>query len=131
MTRRIIKPPSVGRIFRPSGSSSQAFRRGPRVLLLLHDDCARCQAWARQELHRAEDAIAGWGGGVVWLGSEFRANHPGAAWVAVVDEWEEVFHVTHIDSHHRFPDPADLVEWVRFVAIQCPECEGPEGSWRH
>jgi hypothetical protein len=24
----------------------------------------------------------------------------------------------------------EVLERVKFVAMQCPECEGPEGEWR-
>ena len=29
---------------------------------------------------------------------------------------------------HQLPGPVELAEWVKFLAIQCPECEGPEGD---
>ena len=48
--------------------------------------------------------------------------------VMVADEWGEVFHATA--GHHRFLAPSALAEWLRFVAMQCPECEQPEGPWR-
>ena len=130
MARQEIEPPSAGDIFRPLGKDTGRIIRGPRILLLLHDDCARCDAWVRDELDDVEDHVHRWDARVVRLGSDFSANAPGAAWIAVTDEWDEVYHVTHIGSDHTFPDPADLVEWARFVSIQCPECEGPEGPWR-
>ena len=99
-------------------------------MLLLHDDCAHCRTWVQRDLHTIEQAVARWGGRVERLETDFRANDAGDAFAAVVDEWEEVFHVVRIGAHHAFPDPVDLLEWVRFVAIQCPECEGPEGPWR-
>ncbi len=44
---------------------------------------------------------------------------PGAV---VADRWGEIHHVTTIDP--TAPDLDDLVEWVRFVRMQCPECQG-------
>lgn len=48
--------------------------------------------------------------------------------VMVADEWGEIFHATA--GHHRFLAPPALAEWLRFIAMQCPECEQPEGPWR-
>ena len=48
--------------------------------------------------------------------------------VMIADEWGDVFHATA--GHHRFLPPSALAEWLRFVAMQCPECEQPEGPWR-
>ncbi len=97
---------------------------------MLHEDCARCLTWARQELGEVRDEIARWGGRIVRLDGDDRADDPEAAWLAVVDEWGEVFEVVRFGADHGFPAPSGVVEWTRFVAIQCPECEGPEGPWR-
>lgn len=48
--------------------------------------------------------------------------------VMVTDEWGDVFHATA--GHHRFLSASALKEWLRFIAMQCPECEQPEGAWR-
>lgn len=130
MTRPRIEAPSVGEIIRPRSKDGRSVTRGPRILLLLHDDCARCDGWVREELRVVEDPIRQWDGRIVRLESDSGTRAPGAAWIVVTDEWDEVFHVTSIGSDHAFPDPTDLVEWARFVSIQCPECEGPEGPWR-
>ena len=47
----------------------------------------------------------------------------GAA-VLVADPWGEVRFRHVADPAHDLPEPAELVDWARFVAIQCPECEG-------
>lgn len=52
-----------------------------------------------------------------WMGSE------GAAAV-VADPWGEVRFRHDAGAAHDLPDPAELADWARFVAIQCPECEG-------
>lgn len=137
MTIQKVQPPSVGDLFRPASGTHGTVRlgpsateRGPRVLLLLHQGCDICRSWSQGELGGAGDAIRGWGGRIVDLAPEIRAHDPEAAWLAVVDEWDEVFHVVSIGRDHVFPDPSDVLEWVRFVAIQCPECEAAEWPWR-
>jgi hypothetical protein len=44
---------------------------------------------------------------------------PGAL---VADRWGEIVFVAPIDP--AAVDVEDLAEWVRFVQLQCPECEG-------
>ena len=48
----------------------------------------------------------------------------------IADEWGEVYSVADAGAGHRFPGAPEIIEWVRFLAIQCPECEGPEGEWK-
>jgi hypothetical protein len=54
----------------------------------------------------------------------------GKAMVIITDEWGEVYFVSDAGAGHDFPTPRDIGDWIRFLAIQCPECEGPEGEWR-
>lgn len=42
--------------------------------------------------------------------------------VLVADRWGEIVHVAPIDP--AAIDVDDLADWVRFVQIQCPECQG-------
>jgi hypothetical protein len=51
----------------------------------------------------------------------------GNAMVVIADEWGEVYFGADAGAGHEFPTPVEIAEWVRFLAIQCPECEGPEG----
>jgi hypothetical protein len=39
--------------------------------------------------------------------------------VAVADRWGELFHVAA-----GLPAPPELVEWLRYAQMQCPECRG-------
>jgi peroxiredoxin len=42
----------------------------------------------------------------------------------VADPWGEV-RMRHVaGAAHDLPSAEELVDWARFVAIQCPECEG-------
>jgi peroxiredoxin len=52
-----------------------------------------------------------------------RMRLDGAA-VLVADPWGEVRLRHEAGTEHGLPEPAELVDWARFVAIQCPECEG-------
>lgn len=52
-----------------------------------------------------------------------RMGMEGAA-VVVADPWGEVRHRHVAGAAHDVPCAGELVDWARFVAIQCPECEG-------
>jgi peroxiredoxin len=124
-------------------------RQVPVVVIVDGAACEPCRAWLRR-LAEAEPEMRAWDGrvAVVVPGSGEDAArlvesiHPpflvladperalarrlgtaGAA-VVVADPWGEVRHRHDAGSAHDLPGPAELVDWVRFVAIQCPECEG-------
>lgn len=130
--------PRVGRIIRMTGARTiegEAFDllsgRGPALLARLHGpDCPGCRRWMERDLGPLREAVGDWGGRVVLLDPDRPAPPSPAAWLAVVDEWGEVFHTVEVGPDHAFPGPSELADWVRFLATQCPECEGPEGAWR-
>jgi hypothetical protein len=44
--------------------------------------------------------------------------------VVVADRWGEIHHVTHAARVEDLPSFNELVDWLRYVQSQCPECEG-------
>lgn len=126
--------------------------RGPRVLVVVHSTgCAACEEYVRG-LAASTDALAEWGGRLmvvvpgpveqaaelqemasaacqVLADPEGRLSAGGAA-VVIADEWGEIYFAADAGAEHGFPTLEEIAEWVRFIAIQCPECEGPEGEWR-
>ena len=49
----------------------------------------------------------------------------GGGSVLIADQWGELFLVEPgEEGEHGYPEPEEVVEWLRFVAIQCPECQG-------
>jgi hypothetical protein len=46
---------------------------------------------------------------------------PGAL---IADRWGEIVHVAGGSDVADLPTPEDLLDWIRYVEIQCPECEG-------
>lgn len=107
--------------------------RGPRVIFVTHDTaCAGCAAWLeRLEAERA--AFADWGGRLTVVIDDADARVAlgvTAAALLIVDEWGEVFFTAEGGAGHALPDSTEVIEWIRFIAVQCPECEQPEGEWR-
>ena len=47
----------------------------------------------------------------------------GAA-VLIADQWGELRYVSPDGGGHSFPTADEVTGWLRFLAIQCPECEG-------
>jgi hypothetical protein len=71
---------------------------------------------ARTEAWRAYDAT-------VVLTRDGVPGLPAPA-VVIADRWGEIVGVEAADTVAGLPAAADLVEWLRFVAHACPECEG-------
>jgi hypothetical protein len=48
--------------------------------------------------------------------------------VVIGDRWGEVHHLAIADSSlAALPPPAEVLEWLHYVRMRCPECEG---EWR-
>lgn len=123
--------------------------RGPRIVLSLHQGyCERCRRYARS-LGAIAGLVREWGGCILILvpaeaAQSFRATLPdqvrvltdetasmaGDAAVVVADAWGEVYAAANAGAAHGLPPATDLAEWLKFIAIQCPECGAPEGGWR-
>ena len=127
--------------------------RGPVVAYVAHSaDCDACLDYVRT-LAAALDRIGEWGATVrVVTTSASHALRKAAGHVTVLldpaglvvnrkassparlivaDEWGEIYFAAEADADHAgLPAPDEIVEWARFVAVQCPECEQPEGEWR-
>ena len=52
-----------------------------------------------------------------------RTGLDGAA-VVIADQWGEVAHVADAGAGHELPSAREVAEWVQYLAIRCPECEG-------
>ena len=44
--------------------------------------------------------------------------------VVVADRWGEVYHLQQADRASALPRPEELIDWLRFVRSECPECQG-------
>ena len=122
-------------------------RAVPILLCVHHAECAGCRAWV-QAVAGAEAELREWEGRALVIvpaavdeaarfaeGMPFpvladearklwaRMGMEGAA-VVVADPWGEVRYRQVAGAAHDLPSAAELVDWARFVAIQCPECEG-------
>lgn len=51
-------------------------------------------------------------------------------WIVIADEWREIYFAAGAEVEHELPAPEEIVEWLRSISIQCPECEQPEGEWK-
>jgi hypothetical protein len=116
------------------------------VLVILHGGCEPCAEYLAAITQRSTE-IREWDGRVVAavVGSQPSMPEPvrdsvvqvtvdadeqlqqsGAATPAVLiaDQWGELFMVEGAGTAHAFPEPGEIVEWLRYLAIQCPECQG-------
>lgn len=112
--------------------------------------CDTCIEYVEQVV-RVQEELGSWGGHVAVVLP--RCDDDGAAGLArlsvsvledretllargrlaviIADEWDEIYFASEADDVHGVISPDEVLEWVKFVAIQCPECEGPEGEWRN
>ena len=44
--------------------------------------------------------------------------------IVIADQWGEIHQVEEAGADHHFPATQEVVDWVRYLAIQCPECQG-------
>ena len=44
--------------------------------------------------------------------------------IVVADRWGEIHQVADGNTVDDLPGPDDVIEWLRYVQHQCPECEG-------
>lgn len=44
--------------------------------------------------------------------------------VVVADRWGEVYYVQEADRASDLLSPHELMDWLRFVRNECPECQG-------
>lgn len=42
----------------------------------------------------------------------------------VADRWGEIYFAAGADDVDGLPAPDELVDWLRYVQVKCPECEG-------
>lgn len=44
--------------------------------------------------------------------------------IVIADQWGEIHAAEVAGADHDFIAPAEVAEWAKFLAIQCPECQG-------
>ena len=130
------------------GGAACPLRPGGRrssVLVLVHStECAACAAFVVR-LAAAADGLRAWDGEVRVIVPAAQAGSPSASpftllvdaeqrvatalgitppAVVIADQWGEVHDVREAAGEHRFPAVEEIESWLRYLAIQCPECQG-------
>ena len=140
-----LQPPGGGEPLRVRARG----RRSPVLVVRHPQGCAGCDAYLA-ELAGSRDEISEWDGRVVVVipdgasvpdPPERAADQPFPVGVdvegrlaaalsvevpalAIADQWGELHLIEAAGSGHRFPPVEEVIEWVRYLAIHCPECEG-------
>jgi peroxiredoxin len=92
----------------------------PLVLVCLPSDIsAEADAYAGRLTARTDDLAD-----VAVVVTRERVADVAAPAVVVADQWGEVAHVAAASRPEGLPDPDALLDWIRFLRIRCPECEG-------
>jgi peroxiredoxin len=148
----IRRLPDVKLASAPGGSPTPLRPPGrvsPVLVLVDGAECEACRAWLGR-LAAASADIGEWDGRVVVVVpaspdqairiADDAAKHftvltdPDRAVAArlgisapalvIADQYGEIHHAASAGAPHAFPEPADVVDWLRYLAIQCPECQG-------
>jgi hypothetical protein len=126
-----------------TGTREQLLRHGRALLLIvLHDvTCRLCMEFLRS-LREVNDELDSWDMDVAVIapdtavgettfrffvdaeGSFALAMAIHAPAVMVVDRWRDVKELYDVGGNHNFPEADSLIAWGRYLATQCPECEG-------
>jgi peroxiredoxin len=144
--------PDVKLASAPGGSPTPLRSPGrvsPVLVLVDGADCDACHAWLHR-LAAASADIAEWDGRVIivvpappdqairiaddatksftiladldrTLAACLGISAPA---LVIADQYGEIHHAAPAGDAHYLPDPADVVDWLRYLAIQCPECQG-------
>lgn len=134
-------PADGGRVDLRSG------RRLSTVIVTVHAGCAECRHYLAA-LRAVEAEIRDWDGRVLVVADQEadsaealsspgkvlrvvrdpddrlrRAGVPTPA-ILIADQWGEIHAAEPAGPGHAFIAPDEVVSWLRYLAIQCPECQG-------
>jgi hypothetical protein len=122
-------------------------RRSPLLLLVDDVDCAECAALVRR-LEAEAEALRDWDARVLIVVPEPLAEagrFPSAGIfpvlsdaesrlatalsvrapaLVIADQWGEVYVREEAGEGHAFLALPDILDWLRYLDIQCPECQG-------
>ncbi|CDM64197.1 TlpA family protein disulfide reductase [Pyrinomonas methylaliphatogenes] len=113
------------------------------VIASIHGlSCAACRRYLEELAARARE-FAEWEGRVVIVSAERsggleipfallldsdgqlkRAARIGIPSILIVDRWGSVQLRHEAREAHDFLAPSEIEDWLRYLAIQCPECQG-------
>ncbi|HET9265340.1 MAG TPA: hypothetical protein VFO14_19975 [Vicinamibacterales bacterium] len=99
---------------------SDIWQRKNLLLVLLPEDQAS-EDYAGQLRARMPDLTAYDTACVISREDVAGAPRPGAV---IADKWGEVHFVAGHETPAKLPTPDELIEWLRYVQMQCPECQG-------
>ncbi len=106
---------------RPINYRQDVWQKKLAVLIGFLDPASDAARAYRRELSRREADLTAWDTLLLVV-----THLPGCTAPAVViaDRWGEVRHVAHPADDRGLPGIDDLIEWLRFVQAECPECQG-------
>ena len=101
---------------------SDIWQRKNLVLVLLpHAESPSSTKFVNQLTAQMSDLTGDDGACVITRDRVSGVPSPG---IVVADRWGEIHHLAGGKTVDDLPRPDDLIEWLRYVQHQCPECEG-------
>jgi hypothetical protein len=102
-------------------SYEELWQRKNLLLVSLPEDDPTTAAYARS-ISVLEPDLAAYDAAL--LVTTTRVHGVPSPGVVVADRWGEVYYVHEADHAADLPAPDELIDWLRFVRNECPECEG-------
>lgn len=143
--RRIaLRSPAQGApvvvILRPDGDAAALLERFAQAAERLQLWAGRPLAIVASSLEEATELVGRVGGVPFPVLADVdgaalrRLNVPsGRSALIIADRWGVVYHSVDAESATQLPKEDEVVEWVRYLATQCPECGVPDepghGEW--
>ena len=97
------------------------WQRKNLLLVSLSNDDPTAAAYARS-INDLEPDLAAYDAALIVTSS--RIERVPSSGVVVADRWGEVYYVKEADRASGLPAPDELIEWIRYVRNECPECQG-------
>lgn len=127
-----------------SGTPRRVRASGDRsvLLVLVHSRCHTCREWL-ERLGEQKDEVEDWKGEMKVVASSPEENRLDAFTllvdprgrlatalgvtepaVVIADQWGGIHEADQAGEEHAILSIASVVEWIRHLATECPECEG-------
>ena len=94
---------------------NRVWQRKHLVLVRLRDSSTSAMADALASIQDEDTAVV--------VTHDSVEGVPGAG-VLVADRWGEIVFAAHAEGDSDLPAVDEIGEWVRYVTVKCPECEG-------
>ena len=100
---------------------NELWQRTSLLLVCLQSRTATADAYAAALKRQFAEDVFREAACIITLERITRVPSPGAV---IADRWGEIFFVSAASNDDELPAPDELIGWLQYVQVHCPECEG-------